>query len=57
VGVAQPQREAFRSAAGDIEQEFGLAPALILFGVDVERDAFDVAEPQVVRTLPELIGE
>ena len=57
VRVAQPQREALGGAADNVEQEIGLVPTLILFGVDVERHAFDLAEQHVVRALPELVGK
>jgi hypothetical protein len=42
------EREAPGGAGGDVEQEGGAVPTLVLLGVDVERDAADLAEREIV---------
>ena len=43
------EREAIGGAGRDIDQKARFAPPLVLFGVDVERRAADLAELHVVK--------
>ena len=57
MGVGQSEREALRSAAGDVEQELGLVPALILLCVDVERDGGYFTQQHVIGARREIVCE